>query len=404
MLFYLPFAFLRGKLHRGIFVRLGFLPSGARFNRPIWLHAVSVGEILAARPLLEELRKRYPEKQIVISTVTTTGNELARGIAARGDYVFYLPFDLSFIVKKFITLIKPVLFLSVETEIWPNLISYLYQNKVVVAIVNARISPGSYRGYRCVYYLIRGILRKISLFCVQTESDAERFVRLGAPREKIKVTGNMKFDIQPRQTDLRLSDLGLNENDKLIVAGSTHSGEEEIILRVFRSLRKVMPLVKLLIAPRHPERAKEVERLALEKGLKPCFISRLGTDATASAGAEVFILDTIGQLACLYSLATVVFVGGSLVKKGGHNIIEPAQFAKPIIIGPHTYNFRQITEYFFRQEAVAVVKNEEELEESLRILLENDARRKSLSRNAYEIISLHRGAAEKNAELLAAFL
>src|SRR3989338_362590 len=355
---YLPVYLLRRKFHSGFLMRLGIFPEKLRKEfygkRPIWLHAVSVGEALASRSLLEHLHREYPKKQILISTVTPTGNRIARSLAVENDAVIYLPLDISFIVKHVLSFIEPSLFIIAETEIWPNLVCSLRKRNVPIIVVNARISDGSYKGYRLIKFCLARILRKINLFCVQAEADCLRLLSLGVEKEKIKLTGNMKFDntdytdLKADYTDCRLK-LTLKDNEKLLVAGSTHSGEEEIILKVYKGLSAEFPDLRLLLAPRHPERSKEIEKLVLNYGFNAVFISGLPPPRVpAGQPAAVFILDTIGQLISFYAIADIVFVGGSLIKKGGHNILEPAVFAKPILLGPWTFNFRDITSLFLK--------------------------------------------------------
>lgn len=427
-LVYLPYGILKGKFYSGLKYRLGIFPPAQEFRSPIWLHAVSVGEAKATGPLLNEIRKKYPARQVVISTVTATGNKIARSFAQENDFVFYLPFDFSFIVKRTIARIKPSICIIAETEIWPNFISYLKQEGVPVALVNARLSDRSFRGYKCVYYLARFILDKVSLFCVQTEADAKRFIALGATQDKVKVTGNMKFDVvvdypecsdfsrftsgsrSITSTDRYIRDtdfgsdytdmLGMGKQDKLWVCGSTHRGEEEIILRTYKELMTEFPGLRLILAPRHPERAKEVEKLVTDIGLKPVLFSKLTTYDLQLTTDTVFILDTIGQLASLYSLATVVFVGGSLVKKGGHNIIEPAYFKKPVLTGPYMFNFREITDCFLKGNALIRVHNAQALKSSLRRLLKDNALQAEYGRRMNEVFRRHQGAIGKTADCL----
>ena len=376
-------------------------------GQPIWLHAVSVGEVLASKALLEELHKAYPNKQIVISTVTPTGNNIAQRIAQEKDFVFYLPFDISFIVKKVVALINPSLVIIAETEIWPNLIRRLKKRNIPVITVNARISDGSFKGYRLIKFLIKPVMNKIAAFCVQAETDANRLFELGVAKEKIKITGNMKFDTSTTRTidsadsaDTRKRILALEEKDTLWVAGSTHPGEEEIILRVYKKLLGEFPNLKLLIAPRHPERAKEIGSLLLKNNLNPLFISALPRPSSLVPRPSVFILDTIGQLRGFYAISDIVFVGGSLIKKGGQNILEPAAFAKPIVCGPHMFNFRDIAALFLKNEACITVKNEEELLSFITDLLRNPSKMSTLGKRAQELIATQQGATEKNIEYI----
>jgi len=393
-------------LHRGLLLRFGILPKDLAIDRPIWIHAVSVGEAMAVKALAAELRAVYPDKRFVISTVTPTGNKIARGLAKDGDFVTYLPFDFSFIVKSVIDKINPSFFIIAETEIWPNLISYLHKKNIPISVVNGRISDSSYRGYHMVRFLLKPILDKISLFCVQTNSDAERFKGLGVPEEKIKITGNMKFDIEDcadskkGYTDYRKR-LDLEFSEKLLVAGSTHPGEEEIILNVYKDSLSEFPYLKLLIAPRHPERAQEIASLIRKFGFETRMISLSNSQTVRQSNSQtVFILDTMGQLINYYAIADIVFVGGSLIKKGGHNILEPASFAKPILFGPYMFNFRDIAELFLINQAAILVNNQEELKVKIKEFLGAPVETQQMGQRAKELILDNAGATKRNAQLI----
>lgn len=396
---WLPVYLLRRKFHPGFLTRLGFIPCDLHLEKPIWVHAVSVGEVMAIRGLLESLREIYPGKSIVISTVTPTGNEIARSMAKEGDCVIYLPLDFSFIVRAVINKIRPSLFVLAETEIWPNLIHILYKNKIPVVVVNARISDRSIKGYSLIKFLIKPILNKISAFCAQTETDAMRLAVLGVAKDKIQISGNMKFDLKPHVLSFDNINLGLLEDEQLLVCGSTHPGEEEIILRVYKNLLKRFPSLRLLIAPRHPERAKEISVLVQQAGFGPVFLSLLRT-TNHELRTNVFILDTIGQLLNYYALADIVFVGGSLVKRGGHNVLEPAWQGKPILFGPHMFNFRDITDMFIKNKAGILVNSEMELEEKINYLLVNPDAADELSKRAKALIAQNQGATFRNSEVI----
>jgi 3-deoxy-D-manno-octulosonic-acid transferase len=395
-------------------MRLGILPKDLKFDRPIWIHAVSVGEAISVRHLTEDLRLALPNKKFVISTVTATGNQIANSIVGKKDFVMYLPLDFSFIVKRVIDRINPSVFVITETEIWPNLIRRLHKKKIPVVLVNGRISDGSYRGYRIIKLFVAPVLNKIDAFCVQSERDKQRLIMLGARPEKIKVTGNMKFDIKVRDydelrkdyTDYRLR-LGLEAKDRLLIAASTHKGEEGIVLRTFQGFCKDYPNLKVLIAPRHPERIDEVEKDILSLGFRAVRISKLadkvGTTPVQLHEADkriVFILDTVGQLMYFYVLSDIVFVGGSLVKKGGHNIIEPASLSKPIIFGPHMFNFRDIAALFLKEKSAVMVNDENELKTCLKDFLDKDAKISEFGRFAKDIIMKNKGATERNKQAI----
>jgi 3-deoxy-D-manno-octulosonic-acid transferase len=403
-LIYLPIYLFRKKFHSGFLLRLGALPKDLSLDKPIWLHAVSVGEVMAIRGLLEELRKTT-DKKFVISTVTATGNKIAQGLAKSSDFVTYLPLDLSFIVRSVIDRINPSLFIVAETEIWPNLISYLYRKNIPIITVNGRISDASFKGYLSIKILLKSILEKVSLFCVQTERDAKRLICLGAASDKIRITGNMKFDTEDDKDkirdvpDYRLK-LGLDSQDKLLIAGSTHAGEEEIILDVYKDLRIDFPNLKLLIAPRHPQKSKDVAQIVSRLGLRSIFISSLPLKCPSCTTNPVFILDTLGQLPSFYAIADIVFVGGSLIKKGGHNILEPASVAKPILFGPYMFNFHDITDLFLSHKAAIMVHSQEDLKTNIEHLLGNPLQANELGQRARQLIMQNQGATLKNADYI----
>jgi 3-deoxy-D-manno-octulosonic-acid transferase len=398
-LVYLPRYILKNKFHQGFLMRFGFLPKTAVFKeRPVWIHAVSVGEAMAVKNLAEALREGIPGVKFVISTVTPTGNTIARNISRDGDKVLYLPLDFSFIVNKVITRINPRLFIIVETELWPNLISCLYRKKVPVIVVNGRISDASYKGYRSIKFLLAPFLNKVTLFCVQSRRDAERFAAIGVRSTKIKVAGNMKFDVEAppvplekKGQDYRLR-LGLSPREKLLVAGSTHPGEEEGLLRVYTHLKPLFPGLRLLLAPRHPDRAAEIEKVIAGFGLLPVRFSRPPDKQPSFNAQTVVILDTIGDLISVYRAADIVFIGGSLIPRGGHNILEPAVLGKAVVFGPHMFNFRDITDLFLSNQAAISVRDIGGLEESITRLLNDPDQLIKLGRRAQELITKQRGA------------
>ena len=416
VLIYLPMFLLKKKMHPGFAMRLGILPPDFHPKAPVWLHAVSVGEAVSMKQLADSLRVDFPGKDFVVSTVTATGNKIAREIASGpGDKAVYLPLDFSLIVKRVIDRADPAVFVIAETEIWPNLIRYLARKNIPVIVVNGRISDRSFKGYRRFKFLLKPLLNRISVFCVQTETDRQRLICLGMREDRIKVTGNMKFDLRIRDytelkkdyTDYRLG-LGLGPKDRLWVCASTHPGEEEILLEIYKGLLEKNPSLKLLIAPRHPERAREVEQFVIANGFKPVKVSRLSAKANAGAavpaagpdGRGVFILDTIGQLMYFYALADVVFVGGSLVKKGGHNILEPASLGKPIVFGCHMFNFRDISRLFLDAGAGIMVSDKKQLMEQIGSLLSDDHLRSELGSRAKKFILGNQGATMRNKDLI----
>ncbi|MFH1355263.1 MAG: 3-deoxy-D-manno-octulosonic acid transferase [Candidatus Omnitrophota bacterium] len=408
-LIYLPVYLFKKKLRPGFFRRIGRLPVLLDLDRPIWVHAVSVGEAMAVRGLIEGLRSLCPEKRIVISTVTATGNKIAKSIAKTDDFVTYLPLDLSFIVKKVIDRINPAIFIVAETEIWPNLISYLEKKDIPMITVNGRISDHSFKGYSMVKPLLWPILAKVNLFCVQTERDAERLKRLGVKNNRLKVTGNMKFDSQLLKEEgfsaVRYRrNLNLGPDDRLLVFGSTHPGEEEYALGCYKSLLTDFPNLKLLIAPRHPQRSGDLAKIISRSGFRSVLLSGSKGECPSCIARAVFILDTVGELIYYYSIADIVFVGGSLTKTGGHNILEPAALGKPVLFGPEMSNFRDIADLFLNNHAALLVHNQQELRAEIAVLLKFPEKALDLSKRAKEIILKNQGAVKRNLECIEKFI
>jgi len=411
-IFYLPYFLITGRYKYGISDRFGFLPENVKTicrnkRRIIWVHAVSVGEAKVAGILAPLLRKAFPSHTLLFSTVTHTGNKIARLTAAENEAVFYLPFDISFITDRVVNLVKPEIFISTETELWPNLVHSLYKSGVRLILTNGRISNRSYPRYKKCKFFISNLLEKFSLILMQSSQDAARVIALGAPSAKVFVTGNLKFDIpflnfDTKRTELR-ERLNLNDEEVLLIAGSTHRGEEEDIIHGFSRLKKEYKNLRLLIAPRHIERTSEIEAVLLKKGFKSSKISFLFTDngqRTTNDDSCVFILDIIGELGAMYSASDIVFVGGSLVKKGGQNPIEPASLGKPIILGKYTSNFHDVVRIFLENDAAVEVEDKEELYSTVRFLLDNPEERKKLGINARGAISKNSGSSCRTIDLI----
>lgn len=399
-LFYLPVFLFKGKAHKGFCQRFGFsknFKAILKSRNNIWIHAVSVGEVQAASSLLDFLREIFPLGRLVISTVTPAGNKLARNYALADELVIYFPLDLSFVVKKFVKYIKPIIFITTETEIWPNLFLALEKKNIPVILVNGRISERSFSGYKLIRPLLKSILRNVKLFCMQSPIDAERITNLGASKERVVVTGNMKFDVKFSGAKYQLTDLGLKNSDLLLIAGSTHKGEEEIIVNVYKNLLAEFPNLKLLLAPRHIERCAGIETKLKNNGIRYIRFSQAFKNVK---DFEAILLDTIGNLNSLYALADVVFMGGSLIKKGGHNIIEPARLGKAVVFGQFMFNFRDIAQMFLERGAAVSINSKEELEGSLRKLLLDKNLRGKIGEAAKKIVEENSAAAEKTAVLI----
>lgn len=399
---YFLYQALRHKKYVGsIGQRLGYLPVSFNLDadESIWVHAVSVGEVLSARPLISELRAQYPKLRVFLSTTTRTGQQLARRSVPDVDAVFYFPFDWTFTVRRTLNVVKPRLFVMIETEIWPNLLRECRRRRIRTVMVNGRISYRSYPRYRMIRPFIKRVLADIDRLCVQGEETARKLIELGADPTRITVTGSLKFDSleasptpgRGRERVLRF--FRMSPHRPVIVAGSTLRGEEEPVIRAFNRVRSSGTGAMLVIAARHPERFDEVERLCRHEGLATVRRSELPIDAEPRTDAVV--LDTIGELAQIYQIATVVFVGGSLVAAGGHNILEPAIYGKPIVFGPHMQNFGEITEAFLANGAAVQVRSDGELEEVIVSLLGDPVRRARLGAAARALVESNRGARDR---------
>ncbi|HYT76070.1 MAG TPA: 3-deoxy-D-manno-octulosonic acid transferase [Vicinamibacterales bacterium] len=393
--------------------RLGYLPISFNLDgeESIWIHAVSVGEVLTARALLPQLRERYPRLRLFLSTTTMTGQQIARNSVQYVDEVFYFPFDLGFIVNRTLRLVKPRLFIMMETEIWPNLLSACRRGGVRTVLVNGRISSRSYPRYRLARPFFRRVLTNVDRFCMQSEESARRIVDMGADPEKVVVTGSLKFDSLDLPGVATPADRGRNRvlryfritNDRpVVIAASTLKGEEEPVLEAFQRIRARLPGALLIVAPRKPERFDEVELLARRGGWNVARRSELPVDSEPRQ--DVVVLDTIGELAQLYQIATAVFVGGSLVDQGGHNILEPAVFGKAIVFGPHMQNFAEIARAFVENDAAVQIRSGRELEQALLGLLMDPVRRARLGAAARALVEANRGARGKTMVAIARVL
>ncbi|PYR30498.1 MAG: 3-deoxy-D-manno-octulosonic acid transferase [Acidobacteria bacterium] len=388
--------------------RLGYLPISFNVDgeESLWIHAVSVGEALTARALAADLKARYPRLRLFLSTTTIAGQQVARRSLQHVDAVFYFPFDWAFIVRRTLSLVKPRVFIMMETEIWPNLLRVCRKRGVKTVVINGRISSRSYPRYRLIRPFFRRVLADVDRFCMQSEESARRLIDLGADPSRVSVTGSLKFDSlglptashgKPRERVLRF--FRISPHRTVIVAGSTFRGEEAAVLRAFARVKSTMPGALAVLAPRQPERFGEVERLARDAGFATTRRSELPIDAEPRA--DVVVLDSIGELAQLYQLATAVFVGGSLVDQGGHNILEPAIFGKPVVFGPNMQNFKEIADTFLVNDAAVQVHSDRELEEALLVLVTDPVRRARLGAAARALVEANRGAKDKTLAVIA---
>ena len=395
-----------GKARRGLRERLAWFHQEFLDALPgrevVWVHAVSVGETRAAIPLFKALRKRYPDALLVISNVTETGREMAQAIP-EADFCIFFPFDLSWVVRKALKKVQPRLIILVETEIWPNFVREAHRLDIPVMLANGRISDRSFPRYRMGGRLLASILENLSAFCMQTEQDARRIRLLGALSGRVRVTGNLKFDMDLSQNDafsvaeLR-TEYHLPEDVFLWVVGSTHAGEEAILTRVYKRLRETHPQLLMVMAPRHPERSRLVVE-ELEKENLCCVLrTSLPEFERILAPGEVLLVDTIGEMMKLYALADMIFVGGSLVPVGGHNILEASLLKKPVMFGPHMQNFKEITRLVKNAYAGMQVKDEEALYQQMRLLIENPEEAFRLGENGYRLLVENRGATDNTIE------
>ncbi len=371
-------------------------------EKSIWFHGVSVGEVLLLRNLVAALEKNY---KIIISSTTLSGKTVAYK-----NYpscrVIYFPFDLSFCIKRAIRLINPRIFISLETEIWPNLYYHLKKRNIPVIILNGRISDKAFRWYKKVKWIMRKILKNVDFIGVQNQKYKERFLFLGVDKEKIEVLGNLKF------SSLSLDEKKLLSFQKrfsffkkgerlLIVAGSTHHPEEEIILEIYKNLTSKYNFLCLFIAPRHIERISFLEKKIKEKGFHPVRISK---GVSSFGGNDIFLLDTVGDLFYFYSIADICFVGGSLINYGGHNILEPLYFSKPTLFGPFMDNFKDVEKEVLDKKAALKVRDKKELEEVLGRLIRDPFLREELRKKASYLFKESRIILKRNLEVIKKWL
>ena len=399
-----------GKYRIGLAERLGKVPVRLRgktgplaARRVIWVHAVSVGEVVAVSGLVEEMRRAFPQYRVLVTTTTDTGQEQARKRFGE-ENVFYFPMDFAFAIRPYLRVLQPELVVLAETEFWPNFLRLARGSGARMAVVNARISDRSWPSYRRFRRVLRGMLAHVELFLAQTEEDSARLQSIGAEPRRVQVTGNLKFDVSasappPIVESLRRS-LAAEGAGPVLVCGSTVEGEEPPLLKAFENIQVEHPRAVMMLAPRRPERFDEVAILLQQLGIRSCRRSRWQGEPLAGG---VLLVDSIGELGALYALADVAFVGGSLVPRGGHNIIEPAQHGVAIVVGTHTENFRDMVALFQRRDALRIVTLSD-LPLTLMHLLANDAERRALGRRAAETMQSQAGATARTLEALKTLL
>ncbi len=372
----------------------------------IWLHGASVGEMVAISPLVKEIKNLMPERKVLVSAVTVGGYDMARQIMPEADAIINFPLDLPFVASSMVSRIRPGIFIMVETELWPNFLRAIRERNIPAMMMNGRISEKSAKSYRYLSSLLRDMLNTINLFCMQSSIDAKYITQLGANPEKIIVTGNTKFDqtyaeVSPEDLATYKSELGLGEDAwPVIVAGSTHRTEEEAVLTSFTALRKKYPRARLIIAPRKLNRIEEIKKVNAKFGYEMGFRSKLKEMEGKRPEFPVLMLDTIGELGRIYAIGDIVFVGGSLVRYGGHNVLEPAAHAKPILVGPSMEDFKDSYSLLSKAGACRMVSDADGLAEAFLEIAGDDALRKKMGDASIQIIRENRGAALKTIHYL----
>jgi 3-deoxy-D-manno-octulosonic-acid transferase len=407
----LPYLLVRrrwaGKSFPGLSERLGRLPAGTNPHRltGIWVQAVSVGEVRLAAILIPAIRGRTADARFYVSTTTTTGQRLARQSLARWvDAFLFFPLDLPQAARRTVDRLCPALFIALETEIWPNLLRFLSRRQVPSVIVNGRISAGAFGRYRRFRFFFRRVLANLDLALMQTEEDANRIVELGLPRERVRVTGSIKFDLPPPDPeDGTLAErLGIRPDEVVFIAGSTMRGEEEMVLDAYDRASHTCRNPLLVLAPRHPERFDEVADLLAQRGTRFQRRSKLREEPVPER--QVLLLDSLGELARLYGRGRVTFVGGSLVPRGGHNILEPAVHGKPVLFGPHMENFRDIARRMIDGGGGLQVDGVEQLGNLMGRLVEDEIFFRRAGEAARAVVEANRGALQRTLENLEPYL
>ncbi|WP_150464046.1 lipid IV(A) 3-deoxy-D-manno-octulosonic acid transferase [Francisella sp. XLW-1] len=409
---YVPFIYLK-KLKRSLKnssyrQRWGerFAQTKLRLKSSIWIHSVSVGETVSAEPLVKELLKNFPNENFVITTTTPTGSDVVKNLYSKYDNVYnmYIPYDTIPFINSFFVKVNPKAFLIIETEIWPNILNKCFAENVPVVITNARLSRRSIRNYTKIPFGKDFLFKNISQINAQTEKDAKRFCSLGVDKEKITVTGNLKYNlITPENLEDKMLSIKQSINSRPVwIAGSTHQGEEEIILAAHKEVLITYPNCLLIIVPRHKERFQKVEKLIANKGFS--YQKRSSSTNEIFNHTQIYLGDTMGELLHLYYISNITFVGGSLIDNGGHNLLEPAALAKPIISGTSLYNFSQISKELIRNRALIRVKNHTELAESIVKLLDNKEYSQQMSQGSLKTFEAHSDVLEKQYNNIVKFL
>jgi 3-deoxy-D-manno-octulosonic-acid transferase len=408
--YFLLRSLIQKRFRKALPQRMGFfkIPS---FKRPIWVHAASVGEVFCSISLLKKIKREFPHLKIILTTMTSTGNETAKTYLPEADQVLFLPIDHPFIIRRTIEKIQPNLLLIAETELWPNLLRSCGKKGIPIVLFNGRISQKSFQRYLLFKFFFKECLKHVSLFLMQTEEDRIRIIEMGGESQKTRVVGNLKFDQTfPSFTQETMVEivkiLGLQGKENIFIAGSTHSGEEEILVNLYKEIKKMDPHLVLILAPRHLERLEEVERVLKKESLS--WLRRtslpLGAGRSDQEQPDVILLDTMGELMGIYSLGTVVFVGGSLVPVGGHNPLEPLFFKKCVLFGPYMFNFLEISSRLIEAGGAIQVSGKEDLFSQMKRLLFDEGARKGVGEKGYQFLQKHQGATARMFEEIKPFL
>lgn len=379
--------------------RFGFSPFD--LEKALWVHAVSVGEALVAISLIKKLQRVYPQLPIVVTTMTPTG--AARIDAAFGKQVFhtYIPYDVPDAIARFLQRAQPLIAIIIETELWPNLLAACQKRKLPIMIANARLSQRSFKGYQRIAWISKKMLAAVTLLAAQSQEDAQRFIRLGMNPAKVTVTGNIKFDLElPSDLSMQAADFKqqLGPERAIWVAASTHAGEEELILKAHRLILSKHPQALVIIVPRHPERFTPVAELIAEQGFQ---MVRRSANAACTKTTTVYLADTMGEMFLFYAVADVALVAGSFVAVGGHNLLEPAALAKPVLSGPMLFNFKDISHLLLQARGLTIVNDAESIASTVLELFANKAQRWQQGQRALQVIQANRGALAKHVELVA---
>jgi 3-deoxy-D-manno-octulosonic-acid transferase len=388
---------------RRIAERFGLFPAPRLPARPIWIHAVSVGETLAAVPLVLALRQRYPTLPIVVTTMTPTGSERVR--ATFGDAVFhvYAPYDMPDSIGRFLQRINPLAAIIMETELWPNTIAALQRRGIASIVANARLSEKSARGYRRVAALTRPMLNMIDCIAAQTQADAARFVALGALQKNVRVTGSIKFDIALGESQLQraaeVREGWGGDARKIVIGASTHDGEESALIAAYKTLKNDYTELLLVLVPRHPERFERVAQMIAAEGLQ---YARRSRGDSVSRATDVVLADTMGEMLLLLGASDIAFVGGSLIERGGHNMLEPAAWGLPVVTGESDFNFAEVSRLLQESGGLVKVKDTSALTNQLARWLRSDGARSSAGDAARTVVEKNKGALGRLVELIAA--